>query len=125
MGKQFPAYNPGTCLKDQNHKWNKDDKIYWDKTQDGRTIICNNLECFKSQGGQYEEGQQKKQGRTIDMSLAFAKAFDDYAWKLANAHAKELYPDGSCIDKDMLLKQRGIAVESIYSTLVQGFNGKS
>lgn len=122
-GKQFPAFNDEGCAN--GHTWKKNDQIYWEKLADGKVCKCKDLECFKKQGGTFDPAAKPKgSGRTIEMCLTFAKAFDDYAWNVAKRKALELYPDGSVTNKEDLQRQRAIATESVYSTLANAFSGK-
>lgn len=129
--KEHSSY-AGTCKKNQEHKWNVNDPIFMQKNSDGSWLMCSNKDCFIAQGGTIEEqAKGKGGGRTMDMSLAFAKGFNDYAWKIATDHAKELFPDdlakpdvASSLTKPQIAKERAIATESIFSTLMGAFNGK-
>lgn len=108
----------GICKLDASHTWKEGDEIFISKKGDGSWAVCKDKACFEKQGGSIQSGQK---GRTIEMSLAFVKAFDDYAWKLAKEHAKELQPETSSFEA---LKNQIIIVESIYHTLAEVFNGR-
>lgn len=115
----------GTCKKDSTHTYKTGDEIFMQKKDDGSWIICNNEACFKSQGGFVEEKQGGKgAGRTLDMSLAFMKGFNDLAWKIAVERATELYPKGTSPRSGETEKQYNDSIIRIYSVLVQAFNGK-
>jgi hypothetical protein len=117
----------GSCKGDPKHSWKTGESLFADKKSDGGWVICIDEVCYKKLGGTEIQAKSFKQGRTIEMSLAFVKAFDDYAWKLANTHASELLSE---LSKDSTwglgeqTNKRAIAVESIYHTLCEVWNGK-
>lgn len=117
----------GTCKKDSTHTWKVGDEIFMQKKDDGTWLICKDDACFKSQGGTVEESKPKGAGRTLDMSMAFAKAFDNMATPICNDRIKELFKDldspAAQKDRDVVFKKAEIFAK-IYQTLATAFNGK-
>ena len=121
----------GTCSKNKEHTWKKGQQIYYSKDQKATCILKT---CFEEQlkAAQPTPASAKAETITtksvsIEGHLAYAKAFDDWAWNLSKQHALELLPKiETGPDKSESLEmqnKRAIAVESIYHTLVEAYNG--
>ena len=111
MGKQLNAYSDGKCAKDESHTWKKEGQIYWHKTQDGKSILCNNQQCFELQGGKLGfSGGSPRARTTIEVRLEEATKSIEYAVKKLEDINKAI-PELSASDKLVF-------VESITKTVM-------
>lgn len=113
MGFKKKSAYAGTCKKDQTHSWNINDEVFMQKKDDGNWIICNNEECFKSQGGTIEEAKQKFQASKFPISDAI-KLYELSESILTSFQNKRK-------DQKLPIEEQAVFVESIFKTLSQGF----
>jgi len=74
MAAKIKAKFNSFCKKDNNHKWNEGDEIFWDGD---KKIVCNNEECYLSQGGAKLEEKKffSKKSRTTEERVTDCTAF--------------------------------------------------
>jgi len=76
MGKQLPAYKEGHCFKNGEHKWSKNQEVFWDKNDAGKTIMCSDKTCFENQGGKINASKTSSAPRTADTRVITGSSRD-------------------------------------------------